>query len=228
MPRPPFRGVLSMATADTSFTAGWQVLSLPEPFRAAERAAIGTTARVVVWPACLLEPALATIDDELARLDQEVSRFRPGSEVSRIAKEPGNTWVVSERLSEAVSVALEAARWTGGRVDPTVGNALVALGYDRDFGLITGRPGSQPPMPVTEHGWAVAGWRSVTVEGRVLRAPEGTLLDLGATAKALAAERAAQAIASSISNGGGVLVSLGGDISVAGGRARRRVADHVG
>ena len=51
MPRPPFRGVRSMAAADNTVTAGWQVSGLPEPFRAAERAAIGTTARVVVWPA---------------------------------------------------------------------------------------------------------------------------------------------------------------------------------
>ena len=78
MPRPPFRGVRSMAAADNTVTAGWQVSGLPEPFRAAERAAIGTTARVVVWPGrLLLEPALATIDDELARLDQEASRFQP-------------------------------------------------------------------------------------------------------------------------------------------------------
>lgn len=63
---------------------------------------------------------------------------------------------------------------------------------------------------------AVAGWRSVTIEGRLLRAPEGTLIDLGATAKALAAERAADAVASGFPGPGGVLVSLGGDISVAG------------
>jgi thiamine biosynthesis lipoprotein len=52
-----------------------------------------------------------------------------------------------------------------------------------------------------------AGRRQVTV-------PEGVLLDLGATAKALAADRAAAAIAAA--TGGGALVNLGGDISVAG------------
>jgi thiamine biosynthesis lipoprotein len=44
--------------------------------------------------------------------------------------------------------------------------------------------------------------------------PDGVLLDLGATAKALAADRAARHIAAV--TGCGVLVNLGGDISVAG------------
>lgn len=122
-----------MAALPTAAAQSWEHSSVPEPFMAAERPAIGTTARVVVWPACGLEPALATIDDELSRLDLEVSRFQPGSELARMATDGAGARVVSERLAEAVSVALEAARWTGGRVDPTVGNALVELGYDRDF-----------------------------------------------------------------------------------------------
>ncbi len=195
---------------------------MPEPFAAAERPAIGTTARVVVWPACGLEPALATLDDELRRLDLEVSRFQPGSELARMATDGAGARAVSERLAEAVSVALEAARWTGGRVDPTVGNTLVELGYDRDFSLLAdaSSPALSNPRgeshPKGRNERAVAGWRSVSIEGRLLRAPEGTLIDLGATAKALAAERAADAIASGFPGPGGVLVSLGGDISVAG------------
>ena len=211
-----------MAALLTSAAQSWEHSSVPEPFAAAERPAIGTTARVVVWPACGLEPALATIDDELRRLDLEVSRFQPGSELTRMATDGAGARVVSERLAEAVSVALEAARWTGGRVDPTVGNALVELGYDRDFSLLADASGTAsshpkgPSHPKGRNERAVPGWRSVTIEGRLLRAPEGTLIDLGATAKALAAERAADAVASDFPGPGGVLVSLGGDISVAG------------
>ncbi len=47
-----------------------------------------------------------------------------------------------------------------------------------------------------------------------MRIPAGVLLDLGATAKALTADRAAAAIAAAA--GCGVLVNLGGDIRVAG------------
>ena len=47
-----------------------------------------------------------------------------------------------------------------------------------------------------------------------MRVPPGVELDLGATAKALAADRAAQAIAEE--TGTGTLVSLGGDLAVSG------------
>ena len=60
--------------------------------------------------------------------------------------------------------------------------------------------------------------------------PAGTRLDLGATAKAWAADRAAARIAETV--GGGVLVGLGGDIAVAGqappGGWRIRVQDVTG
>jgi thiamine biosynthesis lipoprotein len=60
------------------------------------------------------------------------------------------------------------------------------------------------------------GWRTVRLEATraEVSVPSGVLLDLGATAKALAADRAATAIAAATSSG--VLVNLGGDISVAG------------
>ncbi len=49
---------------------------------------------------------------------------------------------------------------------------------------------------------------------RTVRIPRGVRLDLGSTAKALAADRAAARIALTL--GDGVLVSLGGDVAVSG------------
>ena len=60
------------------------------------------------------------------------------------------------------------------------------------------------------------GYHSVALEGRLLRLPPGVLLDIGATAKGLGADRAALAALDAIGDRGGVLVSLGGDITVAG------------
>jgi thiamine biosynthesis lipoprotein len=59
-------------------------------------------------------------------------------------------------------------------------------------------------------------WRGIELDaGRgEVTVPDGVLIDLGATAKALAADRAAAKIAAV--TGCGVLVNLGGDISVAG------------
>jgi thiamine biosynthesis lipoprotein len=66
------------------------------------------------------------------------------------------------------------------------------------------------------HSQAVPGWRSVRLYTEPPRASlaGGAQLDLGATAKARAADRCAAAIAGQL--GCGVLVSLGGDIAVAG------------
>jgi thiamine biosynthesis lipoprotein len=94
-------------------------------------------------------------------------------------------------------------------VDPTVGKALCSLGYDRDFTAIRG-DGAMPRGPAH-----VPGWQSVRLDGRRLRLAADTRLDLGATAKGLGADRAARAAAAAVP-AGGVLVSLGGDIAVAG------------
>ena len=58
------------------------------------------------------------------------------------------------------------------------------------------------------------GWRSLRLDGSRLFRPADVQLDLGATAKAVAADRTAAAIATAL--GTGVLVSLGGDIATAG------------
>ena len=204
----------------------------------AERAALGTTARVVVWPPGRAGRALAAVDAELASLDEQASRFRDDSEISRIhgclagaarsrSARPGDvpsldmpnpdapplgSCILSEGLAEAISVALAAAEWTGGLVDPTVGGALCSLGYDRDFAALAQDPAAEaaPPQP-----GQVPGWQSVQLDGRRLRLAAGVRLDLGATAKGLGSDRAARAAAACAPDGG-VLVSLGGDIAVAG------------
>jgi thiamine biosynthesis lipoprotein len=111
---------------------------------------------------------------------------------------------------EAIAVALRAAQLTDGDVDPTVGAAMAALGYDRDFAQVPRTGPAAAPVTVR----TVPGWRKVHLEDRRLRLPAGVRLDLGATAKAWAADRAAARIAERF--GCGVLVSLGGDIAVAG------------
>ena len=175
----------------------------------AERAALGTSARVAAWPPYNLARVLAEVDTELARLDEQASRFRDDSEISAVHRTPGGVHIISDGLAEAIAVALAAARWTGGLVDPTVGGALETLGYDRDFAAVR-HGGPMPPAPA-----GVPGWASVRLDGRRLRLTAGTRLDLGATAKGLGSDRAASAAAAAMT-GGGVLVSLGGDIAVAG------------
>lgn len=219
-----------MAPVRSSWGAqGWKVIDIGTAAVAvAERDALGTTARVAAWPPHRLPAVLATVDAELALLDEQASRFRDDSEVSLVQRcFPGSgetrgarggiahalrSCIVSDGLAEAISVALAAAEWTGGLVDPTVGGALCGLGYDRDFAALPQALDGEAAAPAPGF---VPGWQSVQLDGRRLRLASGVRLDLGATAKGLGSDRAARAAASCVPSGG-VLVSLGGDIAVAG------------
>jgi thiamine biosynthesis lipoprotein ApbE len=187
--------------------------------------ALGTLVQLVVTEPRSLNEARSLLAADLAEVDVACSRFRADAEIRNLRTAHGRPARVSPLLAEAIAVALRAARLTDGDVDPTVGAAMSAVGYDRDFDRV---PRTGPPLLVTTR--TVPGWREVHLEGQSLTMPEGTQLDLGATAKAWAADRAAARIAARV--GGGVLVSLGGDIAVAGavpdGGWRVRVQDVTG
>jgi len=198
--------------------------------QAASWRALGTTATVVVTDAAALADARAAVEAELAAIDRAASRFREDSELLALnAAAGGGPVAVSPLLAQAIAVALRAARTTGGAVDPTLCGDLVRAGYDRDFGeLAAAREVVGATGAHTASGLAVArgprgrtlprrpAWPAIQLDrarGRVTL-PAGVALDLGATAKALAADRAAHA--AQRAGGCGVLVSLGGDVAVAG------------
>jgi thiamine biosynthesis lipoprotein ApbE len=217
---------------------------------AADWQALGTQVWLLVTDPGQLAEARRRLEADLTAVDQACSRFRPDSELMRLDTDgpgpastgpassgpaspgpaspgPASTVKVSPLLAEAIAVALRAARMTDGDVDPTVADAMSDLGYDRDFSLL---PAVGPPVRLTVR--AVPGWRQVGLDehARLLTLPRGVHLDLGATAKAWAADRAASRLAGAL--GCGVLVGLGGDISVAGppppGGWRIRVQDITG
>ncbi len=178
----------------------------------ADWTALGCMVRLVVSEPDDLAVARAILTEELAAIDLACSRFRSDSELSLIAAGSHRPMPISPLLAEAVAVALEAAEATEGDVDPTVGASMVAAGYDRDFELIATDPG---PVAVVHR--PAPGWRRVTLDriARTLSLPFGLQLDLGATAKALTADRAATRIGTAI-DGRGALIAIGGDIAVAG------------
>jgi thiamine biosynthesis lipoprotein len=153
--------------------------------------------------------ALAAVQRELDAIDRSCSRFREDSELTMVNRAGGRRTVVGPLLVEALLAALRAARLTDGDVDPTIGEALVLAGYDRDFGSVRG---SRRALKAIR----APGWRVVEVDAAsgTVRVPAGVVLDLGATAKALAADRAARAAAHAAACG--VLVNLGGDLATAG------------
>lgn len=187
---------------------------------------IGTTAHLLVTDRSALAPAGRLLREFLADLDRAASRFRPDSALSTVNSQ-GSASDVDPLLVAALRVALAAAEDTGGLVDPTLGRAMIAIGYDRSFAGVA-RTSARPVTPVAGH----ALWRQVIVDEatRTITLPAGVSLDLGATAKAWAADVAAGQLAERLNCG--VLVNLGGDLAIAGpapaGGWRVRVtADHT-
>jgi thiamine biosynthesis lipoprotein len=171
----------------------------------------GTTAVLLVADPAGRRAAVRVLHQELADVDAACSRFRPDSEISRLHDHPGTVARVGPVLAEALEVALRAAELTNGVVDPTVGEAVRALGYDRDFATLVPDAATPPLPPRPAPGWWRVAWDPRRSE---VLLPHGVLLDLGATAKALAADRIA--VAAAAQAGCGVLVSLGGDVRAAG------------
>jgi FAD:protein FMN transferase len=183
-----------------------------------QQEALGTTALLLVTDPDALDVAAERLQAELDEIDRACSRFRDDSEITRLHGHAGHPAPVGSVLADALDTALRAAELTDGLVDPTVGDAVVRLGYDRDFAEVTAldeRPPETARRP-DESGVPAPGWWRVNwdrARSEVLL-PRGVTLDLGATAKALAADRAAEW--AHIAAGCGVLVSLGGDIAIAG------------
>ena len=182
-------------------------------FGVADGRALGGSVRVVVTDPDDMPAARTAVDDVLAAIDAAASRFRDDSELSRLNSRPELTVKVSPLLAQAIDAALRGAQVTDGAVDPTIGSAIRLAGYDTDFASVAPRGG---PLRLEAH--RIPGWQMVRFDraARTVMVPRGVELDLGATAKALASDLAAQAAAAGMPVGHGVLVSLGGDVAVAG------------
>lgn len=167
-----------------------------------------TGMHLLVTDPTVLSRARAIVDAELDAVEDAASRFRPDSEICALAAAAGARTPVSPVLADLIGAALTAARLTDGDVDPTVGRALVDLGYDRDIDDI------DPAAPRVASIAIRADWSMIDFDGSSVRLPDGVLLDLGATAKAVAADRCAHRVYAE--TGSGVLVNLGGDLTTAG------------
>jgi thiamine biosynthesis lipoprotein ApbE len=176
--------------------------------------ALGTSVDLRVSEPRMLHAARGEVEATLAAIDDACSRFRADSDLSLLNARAGRPVHVSRLLLEALELALAAASLTEGDVDPTVGRALELNGYDRDWRELT--PPCGEPSASSARLHALSGWRTISLDraSSTVRVPAGVKLDLGATAKAWAADRAAVAAAKAA--GCGVLVSLGGDIAVSG------------
>jgi thiamine biosynthesis lipoprotein len=165
----------------------------------------GGRAVVLVADRAGLEAAVVEVKRVVALFDRHCSSFREDAELALVNAAAGEPVVVSAVLLMAIRESLRVARDTDGLVDPTIGSALVAHGFGP-------QPAFGPPARIER----AAGYRTVKLDEAAssVQLPRGVRLDLGATAKALAADIAATAATAAA--GCGVLVSLCGDVATAG------------
>lgn len=161
------------------------------------------------------EAAVGRAMEWFRRVEAVCNRFDPASELRRLSGRVGEEVSASPLLFEAVRFALALAEETGGAFDPTVGAAMAARGFDRDYR--TRQPIGPGPGPVPVRD---ATFRDVQVDERrkTLTLLRPLVLDLGAVAKGLAIDLAARELQPL----GNFLIDAGGDLYLGGHNAQGR------
>lgn len=144
---------------------------------------------------------------EVLRLEGLLSRFRADSALSELNR--CGEAVLDRDTFAVVRLAVEARAQTGGRFDPTVHDALVACGYDRDIAGVRSVGSGAVGRPVPGSG-AIG----IDVATRKVVLGDGVRIDLGGIAKGFAADR----VCAALPEVGPCLASIGGDLAVSGPR----------
>jgi thiamine biosynthesis lipoprotein len=123
-------------------------------------------------------------------IEQRCTRFDAGSELMQLCSHTGEAVVVSPILFEAIRFAMLVASESAGAFDPTVGQRMVARGFNREH-----RTGLAVSFRNREQ--EVGSFRDIQVdpERRTITLFRPLILDLSAVAKGLAIDMAAQELA---------------------------------
>ncbi|MEP9413044.1 FAD:protein FMN transferase [Gordonia sp. VNQ95] len=169
------------------------------------------------------DEATTIVRDLMSEVEQAVSRFTD-SEIQYLNSHPDSPITLSPLAFHLVVTGVEAARRTGGALDPTLGTDLVRCGYDDDIAAVRTRPapvvadrGGRSRSGQARSGRSRSGqWRALRLdhERREVTVPAGMTVDLGATAKAWTADEAATRVAHALDTP--ALVGIGGDLAAAG------------
>ena len=151
-------------------------------------------------------------------MHRALTRFDASSELSALNARAGQTVTASDTLLRAIEAALWAARASDGLVDATVLDALEHAGYagSRDgaspaplLDAIADAPARCPAAPHPS-----ARWQDIELDPprSTIRLPAGVRIDLGGSAKGLAADLAAEQLGRRAT----YAVDVGGDIRIGG------------
>jgi thiamine biosynthesis lipoprotein len=161
--------------------------------------------------------AVAQARRRLLEWHGQFSRFQRGSEMTRMNEAAEETVAVSPMMRRVVEAAVNAARATGGLVDPTLVSEIQRAGYESHFegdGLPLGvalalAPDRAPAAPAP-----AANWRHVRTDRRAgpVTRPPGVRIDPGGIAKGVFADE----LASLLSGYEAFVVDCGGDMRLGG------------
>ncbi len=160
------------------------------------------------------------IAEELERVEQSMSTWRPDSEISRFNRAPAGQWFpLSDSFIEVLQIALEVGEASGGAYDVTVA-PLVDL-----WGFGAGRAGNRFEAPDPQAVRALLGTVGQNLleldreRSRLRKAVDGLALDFSSVAKGYGVDRVAQWLAAQRLTD--FLVEVGGEVRVMGKSPRR-------
>jgi thiamine biosynthesis lipoprotein len=187
-------------------------------------AAMGSEVRILVGARDGdVEAAARAAEDQrgfVAGFEAALSRFDPASELCALNADPRPVVPCSELLRTAVEAAVEAARRSGGLVDPTLLGELERAGYDASWEggavstseAIEAAPPRRAARPRGDPTWTQV---EVDQEAGTIARPPGVRLDSGGIGKGLAADL----VAARLRGHPRFVVDCGGDIRIGGGDA---------
>jgi len=189
--------------------------------------AMGSDAHVFVWQERGApnrpEDVLDRAELEIERLEQQWSRFRTDSDLSRLNAAAGTPVPVAPETAALLEFCRQAMDTTDGQFDPSVLPALLAAGYDRSFDELTpdvvGATGTDGrlPSPGPAPAFRRRALDALVIDGAdgTAMIPAGSAIDLGGVGKG----RAADLVTQILRDEEGVraaCVNLGGDLRAVG------------
>jgi len=158
----------------------------------------------------LAEKLCEKIRLRIAEFENHFSRFLPTSELSYLNANPNREITVSPQMIEIMLAARKIWSLTDGLVDPTIGQSLIAAGYDVSFELLNNSDGQPAPARVVRRTL-----RDVKIDEKLntVKIPEGTTLDFGGIGKGYILDQLINYIEPLTQD---YWLSLGGDLVVSG------------
>jgi len=180
----------------------------------ASHESMGTIFTVAVYgrDRTFLAEVLEQVFDEVDRLDEQMSNYKPESELSAINREAaGHPVILEPGLFHLLEICVQRSKQTGGAFDITVGPLMKSWGFFRGRGRL---PTSAEISDVLQR----VGYRHLKLdaERRTIRFDEsGVEIDLGGIAKGYAVDRAVDILRSNgitsalVSSGTSSIYALG-------------------